>query len=439
MVLDAYAVLGLEKGVPLDIEEARRAYRAACIKWHPDKNPEAVDVAELKFKEIQLAFRHLTILAAGGEDAKRVVAEDASSAAEAFSSQLPAHDERRERRWHDGKPKLQIGDGILFVGEVSGGRPHGGGELILKDGTVHRGNFDSGRAAGRGILFSASGTVFKGSWIENRRTGEFEVLDPKGERWHDVYDDTGKRTKRVRATTIEAADAREAQARAEAEAAEAVAEAVRAVAPTRPVALTVEKTEAALAAVAAAEAAAPAATQALLQQQRSPSDDPYGRMTPAQRRAAAERNRLAGAAARAERTRVDGGGFAGYSPPVSPRPMSPVAPPIVDDTSLFGSEAAQAAPRRAAVACRRCAVRFHTAHNSTCRYHNSEWMDVPPPVDDDEFPDGGMWRCCGRTKKDAEGCTLGVHEPRAFGPHVEGAPSEAPAAASVIPSPISID
>ena len=66
MTLDAFAVLGLEKTAPLDIEEARRAYRSACIRWHPDKNPDAIEKSEQKFKEIQLAFRHLTMLAAGG-------------------------------------------------------------------------------------------------------------------------------------------------------------------------------------------------------------------------------------------------------------------------------------------------------------------------------------------------------------------------------------
>ena len=47
-------------------------------------------------------------------------------------------------------------------------------------------------------------------------------------------------------------------------------------------------------------------------------------------------------------------------------------------------------------------------------------MELPPPYDEDEFPDGGMWRCCGGTSKlESDGCTLGWHEPQTFGPEVE--------------------
>ena len=65
----AYAILGLEHGVQTDVEELKRAYRTACIRWHPDKNPQSVEVAERKFKEVQAAFRHLTMLASGGQEA----------------------------------------------------------------------------------------------------------------------------------------------------------------------------------------------------------------------------------------------------------------------------------------------------------------------------------------------------------------------------------
>ena len=36
-------------------------------------------------------------------------------------------------------------------------------------------------------------------------------------------------------------------------------------------------------------------------------------------------------------------------------------------------------------------------------------MDVPD-LDAMDFPDGGMWRCCGERLRYAKGCTLGQHE-----------------------------
>ena len=227
--MDAFAVLGIARTGKLDIEEIKRRYRAACMRWHPDKNPGASkDVAERRFKEVQQAFRHLSVLASGGEEATRAVADEALARADEFMSQLDALDAAAQSPPDEAAAQLRIGDGILYVGEVESGQPHGFGELILKDGSVHRGHFDAGRAAGRGILYSGSGAVFEGSFVQNRRVGTFEVLrarcpercsvasvhalawtqelihalacayvlqvvDPKGERWCDMYDEGGER------------------------------------------------------------------------------------------------------------------------------------------------------------------------------------------------------------------------------------------------------
>ena len=84
---------------------------------------------------------------------------------------------------------------------------------------MHVGSFDAGRAHGVGIFHAASGAVFKGTWRQNRRVGAFEAVDPKGVRWCDLYDESGKRVRRVRASAKEAAEAAAAEAVAEAEAA----------------------------------------------------------------------------------------------------------------------------------------------------------------------------------------------------------------------------
>jgi len=48
-----YAVLGVSPEA--NSAEVRRAYRAAALRWHPDKNPERREEAERRFKEVQEA------------------------------------------------------------------------------------------------------------------------------------------------------------------------------------------------------------------------------------------------------------------------------------------------------------------------------------------------------------------------------------------------
>ena len=55
---DPYAVLGLKRGVPLD--EAKKAYRALILQYHPDKvaslAPEFKELAEKRTRELNEAF-----------------------------------------------------------------------------------------------------------------------------------------------------------------------------------------------------------------------------------------------------------------------------------------------------------------------------------------------------------------------------------------------
>lgn len=52
-----YDILGVEKSA--DESEIKKAYRKLATKWHPDKNPNNVEVATEKFKEISQAYNIL--------------------------------------------------------------------------------------------------------------------------------------------------------------------------------------------------------------------------------------------------------------------------------------------------------------------------------------------------------------------------------------------
>ena len=53
-----YTVLELVK--PSNENEIRKAYKKLALKWHPDKNPDNIKVAEEKFKEIGEAYAVLS-------------------------------------------------------------------------------------------------------------------------------------------------------------------------------------------------------------------------------------------------------------------------------------------------------------------------------------------------------------------------------------------
>ena len=67
--------------------------------------------------------------------------------------------------------------------------------------------------------------------------------------------------------------------------------------------------------------------------------------------------------------------------------------------------------------CRHCAVKFQPSWNTLCRHHSGKWMTAgsgsasgASAVDTEEFPEGGMWLCCGSKKKQGgERCAIGVH------------------------------
>ncbi|KAL5971871.1 hypothetical protein TSMEX_000396, partial [Taenia solium] len=56
--VDYYAVLKVDRGA--DDESIKRAYRRLALKWHPDKNPDNKERAEMQFKLVSEAYEVLS-------------------------------------------------------------------------------------------------------------------------------------------------------------------------------------------------------------------------------------------------------------------------------------------------------------------------------------------------------------------------------------------
>lgn len=402
--IEALALLDLESDA--DNDEIRKAYRAACLRWHPDRNRNSIEEATQRFKEVQTAFKIIS----RNEEALADAAVDAVTRAEAFMSNIEPDGRRPLTLWRqEGKTLLRIGE-TLYIGEVASGQPHGSGDLIFKDGSVHHGTFASGRAEGRGVFYAANGAIFKGKFDKNRRIGTFEVVDPKGKRWSDVYNEEGKRTKRLALAAARAADA---AARA-ADAAAALAQAKASEADAAQTEATPRKPTVPLGLTAAARAERVAAELSKAKSVTAEDAARYESLSKEERQAANEARRLAGAAIRAEARRAEGGGFAGFTPPGSPKSVRREARSVLPDESFHEASLFALADEehegKPSVPCRHCDAKFHPWRSAICRQHNSIWMDIPEPVDWDEFPQGGMYLCCGALSKAAVGCSIGKHE-----------------------------
>ena len=58
MIKDYYQILGVDRDAGPDA--LKKAYRALAHEHHPDKNPDNIEVAEEKFKEISEAYSVLS-------------------------------------------------------------------------------------------------------------------------------------------------------------------------------------------------------------------------------------------------------------------------------------------------------------------------------------------------------------------------------------------
>lgn len=57
---DYYEILGLSRANKPSEDDIKKAYRREALKWHPDKNPDKVDEAKLRFTQIAEAYETLS-------------------------------------------------------------------------------------------------------------------------------------------------------------------------------------------------------------------------------------------------------------------------------------------------------------------------------------------------------------------------------------------
>ena len=53
-----YAALGIRRDA--STEEIKKAYKKLAVKWHPDKNPNQIEIAEMNFKRVGEAYQVLS-------------------------------------------------------------------------------------------------------------------------------------------------------------------------------------------------------------------------------------------------------------------------------------------------------------------------------------------------------------------------------------------
>ncbi|XP_017776003.1 PREDICTED: dnaJ homolog subfamily B member 6 isoform X1 [Nicrophorus vespilloides] len=118
-MVDYYRVLEVPRGA--STADIKKAYRKLALKWHPDKNPENMDEATKRFKEISEAYEVLS------DDSKRKIYDSRSSQRSSsrtarsfrtyFDSHTPFHRFfEKKRRMYD-----QYGK----EGLINGGSPRG--------------------------------------------------------------------------------------------------------------------------------------------------------------------------------------------------------------------------------------------------------------------------------------------------------------------------
>lgn len=191
-----YEVLGVAE--TSSQEEIKKSYKKLAMKWHPDKNRDSIEVAEVKFKQIGEAYETL------GDPAKRREYDESRSSPRGGSNRSFPRDEFSAGRAHDifenffrefnmyedefagfgrgsrgkGRQRDPFGDffgGGMFGGDF-GGAGFGGGFGGFEDfgGVGGGGGFTSSSFS------SSSSRVFNGSGRSGRSTSSTTTIDSSG-------------------------------------------------------------------------------------------------------------------------------------------------------------------------------------------------------------------------------------------------------------------
>ena len=110
---DFYEVLGVTKTA--SVEEIKSAYRQAALKWHPDRNPDNKEEAEVRFRECTEAYSVLS------DSQKRQIYDTYGHAGLAGAAAQPDFNASIFQDFHD-----IFGDFFGFEDLFGGGRRRGG-------------------------------------------------------------------------------------------------------------------------------------------------------------------------------------------------------------------------------------------------------------------------------------------------------------------------
>ena len=78
----------------------------------------------------------------------------------------------------DGVEKKELGDGIVYTGQMDNGVPHGKGELIQKNGIKYSGDFAMGKFRGKGVLIFPNNIQYTGNFIDDFMEGQGTLSVP---------------------------------------------------------------------------------------------------------------------------------------------------------------------------------------------------------------------------------------------------------------------
>lgn len=184
---DCYDVLGVERGANDD--QIKKGYRKAALRWHPDKNPDKKEEAEIMFKKVAEAYQILSdpqqrvIYDQGGLEAVRGGPSAGPSGGRGRRGGRPAGFGDMDdafnlfQAFFGGRdPFADMGFGGDIFAEMGGGRPgragrssmparghpFGGspfGSMFDNDPFFSAGFGDLGGAGGGGVFVSSSSTA----------------------------------------------------------------------------------------------------------------------------------------------------------------------------------------------------------------------------------------------------------------------------------------